>query len=93
MNLFRRYYIILRNNINYLAEVVAKEKVETLSTLEKRKNSLTNHIAKNLSYDKFCHMTQTKMIFKQAHANENNSYNKPSTIRIKQIFSCSLKTR
>ena len=84
----------IRNNINYLAEVVAKEKVETLSTLEKRKNSLTNHIAKNLSYDKFCHMTQTNMIsLKQAHANGNYSYNKPSTIRIKQIFSCSLKTR
>ena len=43
--------MILRNNTNYLAEVVAKKKVETLSTFEKRKNSLTNHIAKNLSYD------------------------------------------
>ena len=43
--------MILRNNTNYLAEVVAKKKVETLSTFEKGKNSLTNHIAKNLSYD------------------------------------------
>ena len=43
--------MILRNNTNYLAEVEAKKKVETLSTFEKQKNSLTNHIAKNLSYD------------------------------------------
>ena len=39
---FFRRYIILRNNINYLAEVAAKKKGETLSTFEKRKNSLTN---------------------------------------------------
>ena len=32
-------------------------------------------------------MTQTNMIsFKQTHANETNSYNKPSTIRIEQMF-------
>ena len=38
-------------------------------------------------------MTQTNMIsFKQAHANESNSYNKPFTIRTEQIFRCSLKT-
>ena len=42
---------MLCNNINSLAEVVTKKKVETLSTFEKRKNWLTNHIAKNLSYD------------------------------------------
>ena len=30
--------------------------------------------------------------FKQTHANGNNSYNKPFTIRIEQIFRCSLKT-
>ena len=42
---------MLRNNINYLAEVVAKKKVETLSTFEKRKDSLANHNAKSLSYD------------------------------------------
>ena len=33
-------------------------------------------------------MTQTNMTsFKQTHTNENNSYNKPFTIRIQQIFS------
>ena len=42
--------MILHNNINYLAEAVGKKEVETFSTFEKRKNSLTNHIAKNLSY-------------------------------------------
>ena len=42
--------MILHNNINYLAEVVGKKEVETFSTFEKRKNSLTNHISKNLSY-------------------------------------------
>ena len=42
---------MLRNNINYLAEVVAKKKVETLSTFEKRKDALANHNAKSLSYD------------------------------------------
>ena len=41
--------MILHNNINYLAEVVGKKEVETFSTFEKRKNSLTNQIAKNLS--------------------------------------------
>ena len=39
-------------------------------------------------------MTQTNMIsFKNTHVNENNSYNKPFTIRIEQIFKCSLKQR
>ena len=38
-------------------------------------------------------MTQTNMIsFKKTYANGNNSYNKPFTIRIGQIFICSLKT-
>ena len=38
-------------------------------------------------------MTETNMIsFKQIHANGNNSYNKPFTIRIEHLFSCSLKT-
>ena len=42
---------------------------------------------------KICHSTQTKKIsFKKAHINENNSYNKPFTIQIEQIFRCSLKT-
>ena len=29
--------------------------------------------------------------FKKTHVNENNSYNKPFTIRIEQIFRCALK--
>ena len=38
-------------------------------------------------------MTQKNMIsFKQTHANENNSSNNPFTIRIEQIFRCSLET-
>ena len=37
-------------------------------------------------------MTQTNMVsFKQRHANGNNAYNKPFTIRIEQIFRCFLK--
>ena len=36
-------------------------------------------------------MIQTNLIsFKQTYVNENNSYNKPFTIRIEQIFRCSL---
>ena len=66
---------------------MAKKKVETLSTFEKRKNPLTNHITKNLSYD-----TNKHDIIQKTHVNENNSYNKPFTIRIEQIFRCSLKT-
>ena len=42
---------------------------------------------------KICQSTQTKKIsFKKAHVNENNSYNKPFTIQLEQIFRCSLKT-
>ena len=36
-------------------------------------------------------MTQTNILFKKTHVNENNSYNRPFTIRIEQIFRCSLK--
>ena len=68
-------------------ELVANQKVETLSTFENRK---TREPIKLL---KLCHVTQTNMIsFKQTNANRNNSYNKPFTIRIGQIFICSLKT-
>ena len=40
--------------INYSAEVVAKRS-RNISTFEKRKNSLTNHITKKLSHDKNKH--------------------------------------
>ena len=46
--------IILHNNTRstiLLSRSRGEKKVETLSTFEKRKNSLTNYIAKNLSYD------------------------------------------
>ena len=77
----------LIHHINYLAEVVPKKKVETLSTFEKRKNLLI------IALPKTCNMTQTNMIsFKKTHVIENNSYNKPFTIRIEQILRCSLKT-
>ena len=46
---------------------MAQEKVETLSTFEKRKNSLTNHITKILLHD-----TNKHDIIQRTHANGNN---------------------
>ena len=71
---FRRLYIILCNNTNYFAEVVAKKKVETLSTFEKQKNSLTNHIAKNLSYDTNKHYSNKQMQMKITHVINHSQY-------------------
>ena len=54
------------------SRIRGEKKVETLSTLEKRKKSLTYHSA---------NMIQRNMVlFKQTHENGNNSYNKPFTI-------------
>ena len=72
--------------INYSAEVVAK-KVETFSTFEKRKNSLTNHITKKLSYDTNQHGIAQSNIWKW-----KKLIKKPLTIHIEQIFRCYLKT-
>ena len=58
------------------------KKLETLSTFEKLENSLTNGIAKILSYDTNKHDANGNNSFKQTHANGNNSYTKPFTIKI-----------
>ena len=66
---------------------MAKKKVETFSTFEKRKNSPTNHIAKNLSDD-----TNKHDIIQANRCKWKDTCNKPFTIRIEQVFRCSLKT-
>ena len=53
---------------------MAKKKVETLSTFEKQKNSLTNHIAKNLSYDTNKHYSNKQMQMKITHVINHSQY-------------------
>ena len=68
LNIKIYYETILCNNTNYLAEVVAKKNVETLSTFEKWKNLLSNHIAKTLSCDTNKHdIIQTNMRMEITH--------------------------